>query len=136
MQPAINPGDTCIVNPFSEVNPQRFDIVIFNAPEIAKQISRETGDIKYMSRIIGLPNEKIEVRDSKIFINDKLLDEPFEKFTGDPDQRKNVPAVVIPEDEYYVIGDNRPSSFDSRSWNPATIKKKDILGKVVEILPN
>src|SRR5688572_17191992 len=94
MQPAINPGDTCIVDQYSEVKIQRFDIVMFKAPEAAKRISRETGDVKYISRIIGLPNEKIEVKDSKIFINDKLLDEPFEKFTGDPDRRQNVSAVV------------------------------------------
>lgn len=135
MQPAINPGDTCIVDRFSEVKIQRFDIVVFSAPETAKKISRETGDVKYMSRIIGLPNEKIEIKDSKVFINDKLLEEPFEKFTGDTDQRKNVPAAVIPENEYFVMGDNRPFSFDSRSWNPATIRKEDVLGKVIEILP-
>jgi signal peptidase I len=135
MQPAINPGDTCIVNQHSEVDIQRFDIVMFKAPEVAKKISQETGDVKYISRIIGLPNEKIEIKDSKVFIDDKLLNEPFEKFTGDPDQRKNVAAAVIPENEYFVMGDNRPFSFDSRSWSPATVKKKDVLGKIIEILP-
>ncbi len=43
--------------------------------------------------------------------------------------------MVIPENEYFLAGDNRPNSFDSRYWKPATVKKEDILGKVVEILP-
>ena len=108
---------------------------MFKAPEAAKRMTRETGDIKYVSRVIGLPNEKLEIRDNKIFINDKLLDETFEKMVDDNNNEKWFPAIVIPENEYFLLGDNRPQSFDSRYWKPATIKKEDILGKVIEIPP-
>jgi signal peptidase I len=133
MSPTIKVGDTCIVDQYSEVKIQRFDLIMFSAPEAAKKITRETGNVKYISRIIGLPNEKIEIKDSKVFINDKLLDEPFEKITDERDRRKDVPALVIPENEYFMMGDNRPQSLDSRYWK--TVKKEEILGKVVEILP-
>jgi len=135
MLPNIKVGDTCIVDQYSFTPLQRFDIVMFNAPEWAKKISNETGDIKFIKRIVGLPNEKIEIRENKIFINDKLLDEPFEKIVDDKDPKKNFPAMTIPENEYFFLGDNRPQSMDSRYWKPATIKKEDVKGKVIEILP-
>ena len=133
MLPTIKVGETCIVDQYSEVKVQRFDIVMFSAPEAAKKLTKETGDVKYIARIVGLPNEKIEIKDSKVFINDKLLNESFEKITDSRDFKKDVPTMVIPENEYFVMGDNRPQSLDSRYWK--TVKKEEILGKVVEILP-
>ena len=135
MLPTIQVGDTCIVDQYSKIEIKRFDIVMFSVPEEVKKMTGETGDVKYISRIIGLPNEKIEIKDNKIFINDKLLDETFEKITDEKDRLKNLPAIVISENEYFLLGDNRPESFDSRYWKPATIKKEKVLGKVVEILP-
>ncbi len=75
MLPTIQVGDTCIVDQYRSFEIKRFDIVMFNAPEAAKKMTGVTGDIKYISRVIGLPNEKIEIRDNKIFINDKLTEE-------------------------------------------------------------
>lgn len=133
MLPTIKVGDTCIVDQYSKIEVQRFDIMMFSAPEAAKKLTRETGDVKYIGRIIGLPKEKIEIRGSKVFINDKQLEETFEKITDSRDGRKDFPAMVVPENEYFVMGDNRPQSLDSRYYK--TIKKEEILGKVVEILP-
>jgi signal peptidase I len=134
MLPTVKVGDTCIVDQYSKIEIQRFDIVMFKAPEdIAKSFKEK--DVKIISRIIGLPGEKIEIKDNKIFINDKLLDETFEKVIDEKDRLKNFPAIVIPENEYFVMGDNRPGSFDSRYWKPTTIKKEEVLGKVIEILP-
>lgn len=135
MLPTIKVGETCIVDQYSEIEVKRFDIVMFQAPEAAKKMTRETGDVKYISRIVGLPNEKIEIKDNKVYINDKLLNENFEKITDDEDQMKDFPATVIPEKQYFILGDNRPQSLDSRYWKPSTIKQEEILGKVVEILP-
>ena len=135
MLPTIKVGDTCVVDQYSNFEIQRFDIVMFKAPEAAKKMTRETGDVKYISRIIGLPNEKIEIRENKIFINDVVLDESFESIPVEFEKLKNFPATVIPENEYFLLGDNRSSSFDSRYWKPATVKKEEVLGKVVEILP-
>ncbi len=135
MLPTIQVGDTCIVDQYSSFEIKRFDIVMFKAPEAAKRMTGVTGDIKYISRVIGLPNEKLEIRDNKIFINDKLIEESFEHITEEKDSKRYFPAMVIPENEYFLAGDNSPNSFDSRYWKPATVKKEDILGKVVEILP-
>ncbi len=135
MLPTIKVGETCVVDQYSSIEVQRFDIVMFKAPEAAKKITREEGDVKYISRVIGLPNEKIEIKDKKVFINDKLLDEPFEKITESEYPDENFPAITIPENSYFMLGDNRPNSFDSRFWKPPTIKKSDILGKLVKILP-
>jgi signal peptidase I len=135
MLPTIKVGETCIVDQYSPVEVQRFDIVMFKAPEAVKKLTREEGDVKFISRVIGLPNEKIEIKNDKVFVNDKLLEEPFEKITESEYPNKDFPAITIPENSYFILGDNRPNSFDSRFWKPAAIKKEDILGKVVKILP-
>ena len=69
----------------------------------------------------------------RFYINDELLDEPFDKIISNEDKMKNFPAMVIPEDEYFLLGDNRPGSMDARYWKPSTIKKEDIYSKIVEI---
>lgn len=130
MFPAMKTGDICFVNKFDDSAVQRFDIVVFNAPEDIKQ--GEKGDVKSISRIIGLPNEKIEIRQGRVYINDKLLDEPFNKVT---DTENDFPAMMIPENEYFLLGDNRPQSVDSRFWKKPTIAKTDIVGKVAQIIP-
>ena len=109
--------------------------MVFNAPEWAKKITNDNEDTKYLKRVIGLPNEKIEIKENKIYINDKLLDEPFDKIVDSNDPMKNFSPMTIPDNEYFLLGDNRPESMDSRYWKPATVKKEDILGKVGQIIP-
>ena len=129
MLPTLKVGDTCVVNKFDDSTIQRFDVVVFNAPEDIKL--GEKGDVKIISRIIGLPNEKIEIRRGKVYINDQLLDEPFEKTL---DTEKDFSAFVIPGNEYFLLGDNRPQSLDSRYWKKPTIPKQDISGKIAEVI--
>ena len=137
MSPTIQIGDTCFVNKFeySTEEVQRFDIVVFNAPEWVKKELGEPDGTKYLSRVVGLPNETIEIKEGKVYINNKLLGEPFNKVVSSDDPENNFSAIVIPENEYFILGDNRPRSFDSRYWKPPTIKKENILGKVVQCVP-
>ena len=135
MAPAITPNDMCITNPFeySSKPIERFDIVVFEGPEDSKKMHNIQGEIRYIKRVVGLPGEKIEVKNSQIFINDKLLVEPYDVITNEKDYKKDFPAIVIPNDEYFLLGDNRPESEDSRFWKNTTVSKKDIYSKIVEI---
>lgn len=106
MLPAIKDGETIYLNSdISEL--KRGDIVAFYYP---KDTSKN-----YIKRIVGLPNETIEIRGGKVFINGHQMPEPF------VDAKLNtmtlsISAIKIPENSYYVMGDNRDNSSDSRSW--------------------
>jgi signal peptidase I len=94
--------------------PKRGEYVLFHSP---------TGeDIDLVKRVIGLPGETVELRDKKVFINGKELDEPYavhkranERLLGD-----NLGPVTAPADGYFVLGDNRDESDDSASWKDAS----------------
>ena len=107
---------------FSE--PQRGDIVIFPCPD---------NDKIYIKRLMGLPGETIEVRDGKVYINgsDTPLDEPYvkEEYLGGRD----FGPYTIPEGCYFMLGDHRNGSSDSRYWNTTCIKREDILAKALFI---
>jgi len=131
MSPTINPGDGAIGDEISfkfGANIERFDILVFQSPPIPWDNNQRA---KFIFRVIGLSGEKVEIKKGKVFINDALLDEPFQKIQS----IDNFGPVVVPQDEYFFLGDNRPDSWDSRFWKPATIKKSDVYGKIVEILP-
>ena len=134
MKPTIGPDDMCIANPlaysFSEI--KRFEIVVFKANEEQRKRFNDN-NLRYSMRIIGLPNEKIEIKENKIYINDKPLEESFEKIVDEKDMKKNFPAMIVPDNEYFLLGDNRPNSEDSRYWKKATIEKSSIYSQIVEI---
>lgn len=132
MSPAIGIGDhfTTIEIESKTLNPiERFDIVIYK-PQPNKTKLETEENTKFAHRVIGMPNEKIEIKKGAIYINDKLLDEPFEKNVGGRDY----PATVIPENEFFLLGDNRPNSLDSRYREKPTVKREDIYGKVTTII--
>jgi signal peptidase I len=133
MQPTIPIGSKAIVDENAYTNNraiERFDLVMHKAPidESTNKLGIDE-NTKFIFRIIGLSGEKVEIKKGQVFINDKLLNEPFEKFVSED----NFGPILIPENEYFLLGDNRPESADSRYWKPSTIKKEHILGKVVKI---
>ncbi len=131
MSPTINPYDGLIADEITHklgTEFERFDIVVFESPPVPWDNNQRT---KFVFRIIGLGGEKVELKKGKVFINDKPLEEPFQKAESNDD----FASIVIPESEYFLLGDNRPNSWDSRFWKPATIKREDIYGKIIEILP-
>lgn len=106
-------------------DPQRGDIVVFLFPE------DESKD--FIKRVIGLPGETLEVRDKVVYINGQPLDEPYARHTKADTLpvRDNFGPVVIPEGEYFVMGDNREGSYDSRWWGP--VQRSKIVGKALVI---
>lgn len=103
-------------------NPNRGDVVVFKAPEDRTK--------EFIKRVIGLPGEKVAIHDGQIYINDKLLVEgylPTGLKTEGAYDLQNEQEVVVPAGEFFVLGDNRANSSDSRYWG--FIPYKDILGK-------
>lgn len=102
--------------------PQRGDIIVFRAPK-----NRE---LDYIKRVIGLPGERIRIANGSVFINDQKLKEDYLKGNATSSSGSFLQAgtdFLIPEDEYFVLGDNRSHSSDSRDWG--TVAKEDIIGK-------
>lgn len=102
-------------------DPERYDIVIFRYPDDKSQY--------FIKRVIGLPGETVEIIDGKVYIDgsETPLDDSFlpEKPTG------SYGPYVVPEESYFMLGDNRNWSKDSRFWQNTFVEKEDILGKAV-----
>lgn len=108
--------------------PQRGDIIVFKPPDEA---SRD-----FIKRIIGLPGERIRIVNSVVYINDRVLHEPYlpEKWTYNNNWPSSGQDYIILPDQYFVMGDNRNHSSDSRTFGPITLDS--ILGKAeVRIWP-
>ncbi|MCD7777082.1 MAG: signal peptidase I [Clostridiales bacterium] len=124
MKNTINEGDRLIANRLSYLfsDPERFDIVVFKFPD--------NEDLYYIKRIIGLPGETVEIKDGKVYIDgsEEPLDDSFilEEMYDEPDQ-----IYEVPEDCYFMLGDNRNNSADSRRWVNKYVKREKILGKAI-----
>lgn len=103
-------------------DPERYDIVIFYAPD--------EEDTLYIKRIIGLPGEKVTVRGGKVYVNDSTepLDDSFirEKMEDEPDME-----FQVPEGCYFMMGDNRNVSYDSRYWENPYVSEDRIVAKAM-----
>lgn len=123
MQDTLYTGDNLWVDRVSYKfsDPKRFDVVVFPVADGSY----------YIKRVIGLPGEKVQILpDGTILINDKALDEHYGKETiWDPGIAAQ--PFYLGEDEYFVLGDNRNDSHDSRASDIGNISKDDIFGKAV-----
>lgn len=127
MEPTLLVGDHILVNKFiygvripytyihfiSFKEPERGDVIVFNYP---KDPSKD-----FIKRVIGKGGEKVQLIDDKIYINDKVINDPwgFLSNIGPPgflDRIRNYGPVVVPENSFFVLGDNRDNSEDSRFW--------------------
>lgn len=116
MEPSLHSGQYVIVSKvhYWLAEPQRGDIIVFQPPNGANE--------DYIKRIVGLPGERVEIRDGSVWINGYHLEEPY--------LTSPTPYVGVWElgpDEYFVLGDNRGGSSDSHSWGP--LPKENIVGK-------
>jgi len=124
MKNTIMEGDRVVAFRFSYLfnDPQRGDVVIFDYPD-----APEGETVLYVKRIIGEPGDTVEVSGGKVYINGEPLEEDYirEDMIGD------FGPYVVPDDSYFMMGDNRNDSLDSRYWNDKYVKKDKILGKVM-----
>lgn len=130
MEPMLQDGDNLIVDKITYhfKAPQRFDIIVF--PFQYKE------DTYYIKRIIGLPGETVQITgDGTIYIDGEVLEEGYgREVIRDPGNAYS--PVTLGEDEYFVLGDNRNNSSDSRSSSVGLIHRKDIIGRAwVRIWP-
>lgn len=134
MLPTIGPDDLCVANPFgySFGDVKRFDLVVFQPNKEQRDRHRDDG-LVYLMRVIGLPNEKLEIKENVVYINDQVLQEAYPKFLDGLDRKKDFGPITIPENEYFFLGDNRPNSEDSRFWAKPTIHRDSVVSKIVSI---
>ena len=121
MYPTLADNDNLITSKITYLvsEPQRGDIIVFDAPDAAGE--------DYVKRIIGLPNEEIVIDRGMVYINGQLLDEPY----LDGSYTEGEIKMVIPDGFYFVMGDNREISRDSRISDVGVISSDQIHGKVV-----
>lgn len=160
MRPTLWEGDRIVVEKLTkfpqlftkksfENNPKRGDVMIFYPPSTQLKsgfwpvFSRLTGffckDVAYIKRVVGLPGEKFEIKEhpngtSRVYINDKPLNEDYimsEFEYHKCNDNMYCGPFIIPENEYFMMGDNRGNSQDSRFWG--TLPKERFIGKAVFI---
>ena len=117
MEPNLLVGDHLIVNKMTFSSVRRGDVVVFKFP---KDPERD-----FIKRVIGLPGDKIELKRKTVYVNGQALTEPYAHFLESSraetepvsdDVRQDYGPVTVPSDQYFMMGDNRDNSEDSRYW--------------------
>lgn len=123
MSPVLKNGDVILVNRiiYDASAPKRGDIIVFK-PNGNENLH------SYMKRIIALPGETIQIKDGEIYVNDQKLDEEY-KTTAILDAGLASEKITLAGDEFFVLGDNRESSEDSRMADIGNVKRSEIEGK-------
>ena len=139
MLPTLLIGDHLLVNKFiygirvpftgkilvSIKKPAQGDVVVFRFPK--------DRSIDYIKRVVGTPGDTVEIKDKKVFINKKPIDDSHAHvsspsvLSANASPRDNFGPILVPENRIFVMGDNRDNSYDSRFWG--FVDQKDVLGK-------
>lgn len=123
MEPGLYNGQEVLINRviYRLSSPKRGDVVVFLP-------NGNQNTHFYVKRVVGLPGETIQIRDGSVYVDDVLLEED-EMFDGIADAGIAANELQLEMDEYFVLGDNRNSSEDSRSGNIGPVRKDTIAGK-------
>ena len=146
MVETLQVNDRILVNKLSYRfgEPQRGDVVVFDqTPDeseslvgallrnLAESVGARTPEADLIKRVVGLPGERIEISNNTVFIDGEPLDESY-LAPATRTRWDNREALVIPEGEYFVMGDNRTRSLDSRRFGPIT--RDEIIGRAFVII--
>lgn len=121
MENTIMTGDRVIGSrlTYKTKDPERFDIIVFRYPDNEEEL--------FIKRIIGLPGETVNIIDGKVYIDDAA--EPLDDSFIAEEMKGSFGPYTVPEDCYFVMGDNRNNSHDSRFWDNPYVSRDKILGK-------
>ena len=126
MEPTFHDGEYIFTDKISYKigQPARGDVVVFR--------SHKNAEVDYIKRIVGLPGEKVKISGGKVYVNDQRLDESIylasSVYTGPQNFLTEGREIIVPTGKYFVMGDNRPGSSDSRDFGPVT--PSEFIGKV------
>lgn len=124
MSPVLEAGDVLLVEKLTPGfrEPKRFDLVVFRY--------QYRDNLYYIKRVIGLPGETVQIVDGKVLIDGAFLEEDFGTEPVEKGKRAEEP-IVLGKDEYFVLGDNRNHSSDSRDSDIGNLQKDQIIGRAV-----
>lgn len=119
METTIMTGDRFIANRLAYVfnEPEMLDVIVFYAPDEPETL--------FVKRVIGKPGDTIEIVDGMLYVNDEIIEEPYLK----EEMQGTFGTYVVPEDSYFVLGDNRNCSNDSRYWFNTYVTNDMIVGE-------
>jgi len=119
MEPRIDEDEYVLINALAYRfgTPQHGDIVAFRHERSAPSV--------YLKRVIGLPGDRVKIESGHVLVNGRALAEPYVRFRD----ARSAPEAIVPEGAYYVLGDNRVNSDDSRTWG--FVPAADLIGRAV-----
>ena len=137
MEPTLPVGTNYFVDKISFIfrSPKRSEIIVFTSPV--------DGSKDLIKRVIALPGEAVSMKDKHVYVNGEPLKEPYAKYKRKDEilSGDNLSDLKIPEDSYFVLGDNRDESQDSTSWkDPKTgeriyfVRKDQVKGRLMNVL--
>ena len=127
MDNTLKKGDVLLVTRANLEEIGYGDIIVFN--HRISNPNEVAYDETYVKRLIGLPGDEISILSNQLYINNKVIKEEY--IYDDGDGRLFSGDFSVPDNEFFVLGDYRNISFDSRFWRYPYVKKEDILGKVI-----
>lgn len=124
MNTTLNDGDKIIINKLAYLRsePKRYDVIVFSQ-------SKSGHGYHNIKRVIGLPGETVEITNGAVYINGKILEEDIEELEAMRVAGLADKPIILGENEFFVLGDNRNYSEDSRFANIGIVVKSDIIGK-------
>ncbi|QQS42525.1 MAG: signal peptidase I [Acidobacteriota bacterium] len=129
MAPVMKIGDRCEVEPIGDSGINRFDIVLHKIPESENEAALTKG-ATLAHRVIGMPNEVIEIKANEVFVNGAAIDPEFDVRVSETDLKLDFGPVKLPPESFFLLGDNRPRSLDSRYYENPGVRRENIVGRI------